>query len=260
MLKGAVCQAICVDNVYPEEFRTFWLTCMSTVKRWAKQNNLDYHFFDKPINDFDPSSLLEVNHATRDTKTRNGQFYKWQWVNSLCDDYDFIIWVDADVYVWGNPLIPKNPIYESDGLDKLNCMQDSIELVWDRPDLSIFWSSSTVLREIHNWYEEMLNDRSKRDDLFTTLVTLSKHGVLKDFTEEVALIPWVYANRSRSILHHYTTESKPTNNQWAFSGEILFDIVKPDSFLHFGGTRKQRMLQRFQAYKAYLSYIAKGNL
>ena len=231
---------------------------MDSIKKWAKLNSLDYHFFDKPLDDFDPTKLLEVTWEATSTTTRNGQFYKWQWVNSLCDEYDYIIWIDADVYAWGNPRLPKD--FGTDAgradINKFYCMHNRNEMIWMRPNLSIFWSSSKTIREIYNWYEEVLYDRSKRDDLFTTLLTLCKEGVLGDFTEEVALISWVYANQSRSTLHSYITEKNPdADTFWAFEHDIIPSAASVDSFLHFTGNRKLRQFQGFGALRAYISWV-----
>lgn len=248
--RRAVVQGLQLSNIRNVELASFWIPCMESVKRWAERNDWSYHFFDSAIDNFDTEDLLNIKHSS-DKTLRNGQYYKWQWVNSVCDQYDEVLWLDSDIYVWGNPTLPKTV-----NLDKFKCMCNKKTLAWDRPNLSIFWSSSKTIRELYNWNERMLHNPSERGDIYSCLLTLSRCGHIGDFTEELALIDWSENNSGRAKLFQYERENDLTHKcDWAYDDKYLLEVCTPDSFLHISGHPKQNLLQRFLAYKAYLSYL-----
>lgn len=256
--RRAVVQGLQIDNVRQSQVNSFWIPCMNTVKRWAKQNDWSYHFFDAAIDPYDVKTLLNVDYQTEDVKTRNGQFYKLDWVNSLCDQYDEILWLDSDIYVWGNPQLPPWPAH-----DNLKCMYTHSIHAWQRPNFSIFWSSSDTLREMHDWNQLMLNNPSERGEIYSCLLTLARHNCLdsgeREFTEEISFIDWTITNASRVTIIPYKTKENPDAGcDWAYNGRYLLECCTPDSFLHLCDYPKQNQLQRFLAYKAYVAYISQG--
>ena len=263
-LKQAVVQGFTIEHMGKNEFELFWTHCFKSVKKWATSNDMDYHFFDKPIDPYDTSDLLNVSHEWRDAQARNATYYRWQWVSSLSDQYDVVYWIDGDTYVWGNP--PPPPTNKKQ-LNHFNCMQcqkvadiPHLSKGWNRPNLSIFWGSPEVLREINDWYLKVLFNPSERNDLFITLKTLSESTKLvSDFTSEIALTAWIYENSDRTMLHPYICSLFPdVDTHWAYDSEAILEMCRPDSFLHFGGSHKVRHWQKFLAYRAYLSQISKG--
>ena len=257
----AVVQGIQLNNIRKGELAAFWIPCMESVKRWAEENDWDYHCFHSALDSWDTEDLLNIKHR-KDKITRNGQFYKWQWVNSVCDQYDEILWLDSDIYVWGNPVLPLTGSRKIDN-NIFKCMNTSQVVVWTRPNLSIFWSSSKTIRELHDWNVRMLNNPSERGEIYSCLLTLARHGFSKDFmtdfTEEVALIDWVENNQDRVYIYPYERPNDLSIKcDWAYDGEAIFEACTPDSFLHFTGIFKQRMFQKFRAYKAYEAQLSKG--
>jgi len=255
----AVVQGLQLNNIRNGELAAFWIPCMESVKRWAEQNDWSYHFFDSAIDSFDTEDLLNLKHSS-DKTIRNGQYYKWQWVNSVCDQYDEVLWLDSDIYVWGNPVLPGTVKVHIKDFDVFKCMNTRKALAWDRPNLSIFWSSSKTIRELYSWNERMLNNPSERGDIYSCLLTLSRcgytGGFMTDFTEEVALIDWVENNSDRARLFQYERAELPNIKcDWAYDGRYLLEVCTPDSFLHISDNPKQNLLQRFLAYKAYLAHL-----
>ena len=126
------------------------------------------------------------------------------------------------------------------------------------------WSSSKTIRELYSWNERMLNNPSERGDIYSCLLTLSRCEYIGDFTEELALIDWSENNSDRMRLFQYERPELPNVKcNWAYHGRYLLEVCTPDSFLHISnqrrGNRRQNLLQRFLAYKAYLSYLGKNN-
>ena len=252
--RRAVVQGLQTDNVIKAELRDFWIPCMNTVKSWAERNDWSYHFFNESINSYDVQTILQVPYRVRDSRTRSGQFYKLQWVASLCDQYDEILWLDSDIYIWGNPHLPQNEFHN------LKCMYTRHVLAWRRPNFSIFWSSSDTIREMNEWNNRMLFNPSERGEIYSCLLTLAQHDCLEDrneFTEEVSFIDWTETHADRVTIIPYKTERHPNSKwDWAYTGRYLIEVCKPDSFLHVSDHPKQNLLQRFLAYKAYHAYLS----
>mgnify|MGYP003135521984 CR=1 FL=1 len=253
----ALVQGLTLNNTPKNALQNFWLPCLNSIKRWAKDNDWEYHFFDSALSPFDVGELLGIDyrHGSRDAQYRSGQFYKLQWVHSLCDQYEQIMWIDADIFAWGNPEVP---IKFETHPDIFHTMQTSRELCWDRPNLSIFCSSSKTIRELCEWHETMLRDPAQRDDLYITLITLYKYGELGGFYDEHAIMPWCEKNKDRLALYTQTSDYFPEATcDWAHDSTRMFETCSEDSFLHFAGHNKQRMFNKFRAYKAYLAVISK---
>ena len=254
-MKVAVVQGLQTENIPLGALQNFWIPCMGTVKQWCTINDIDYHFFSKPLDPFDCEELLDCTFQY-DKVTRNGQYYKWQWMNSISDKYDVLVWIDSDVYIWGNAPL------KWDSTMKGISNSEFYTLAFDkevgrlvRPHLAIFWASSSVIREIHEWYELMLSEPSARDDYFTTLLTMTKIGILGvDFTEEIALMAWIKENEQRTHMYPVRGRYYPDSNvDWVHcNGEA----AKPNSYIHFSGGNKQSNFQKFLAYRAYTEWLS----
>ena len=256
--RRAVVQGLQLSNIRSGELAAFWIPCMESVKRWAARNDWSYHFFNEAIDPFDVQTLLQLQYHRVDPSTRNGQFYKLQWVNSVCDQYDEILWLDSDIYIWGNPCLPNNEFHN------LKCMYTNHMYAWRRPNFSIFWSSSDTLREMHEWNNRMLFNPSERGEIYSCLLTLARHNCLEgdvEFHDEVAFIDWTETHADRVTIIPYKTEQHPTSDcNWAFTDSYLLECCKPDSFLHICDYPKQNLLQRFLAYKAYHAFTHQGKV
>ena len=58
MLTKALVQGLTFNNTPKNALQNFWLPCLNSIKRWAKDNDWEYHFFDSALSPFDVGELL----------------------------------------------------------------------------------------------------------------------------------------------------------------------------------------------------------
>lgn len=246
-MKIGIVQALDISNVSDYQRKHFWEPCTDSVRDWAKKWGYGYHFYDSPVLP-EVQSALNVQWGA-DDKLRENQFNKFAWMRDQVDNYDLLCWIDADIYVWGNP---RNIFDHPSQRDKFNFLYSITVLKdedsWKRANLSMFWASSSLIVETADWMDAMIHNPKERGAYYTTfLMCCQKLNI--DFTEEIAFSAWYYENKDRCILHDVSYD-----NEWyVYPNDPKFTMSK-DTFNHFGGKDKIRDKQRFDAYRAYLAY------
>ena len=117
-MKVGIIQAVDYSNVSDYQRKYFWQPCTQSVRDWTERCGYGYHFYDSPILP-EAQSALDV-HWDCDDKTRENQFNKFAWMRNQVNNYDILCWIDADMYMWGNP---KNIFHERfSPIDKFNAL------------------------------------------------------------------------------------------------------------------------------------------
>lgn len=264
-MKVGVIQALDTSNFNEYQLEQFWQPCINSVKRWAQSLNYGYHFYNTPLTKIDVKNNLDTSWVS-DSKTRINQFFKFDWMRDQVDNYDVLLWVDADIFCWGTPVFLKpssnfyDKFYAGNYVKIFNYYPDG----WDRVTLSVFWAPSNLIAEVADWLDRQILQPELRSDLFKTLLTTC-NSLKVDFTEEIAFTVWYYQNKERC--HLYKTADVGSGRHkfddcvnWYIGCTDKEILAHRDQFIHFGGDKKIRDKQRFDAYRAYLAYEEGRNI
>lgn len=251
-MKTLIVQGLCENNVGPNQLKNFWYPCMATVKRWAKNREFDYKYFsDKVNNDFNIKSL---NIKTKDNgyhnQTTQNQFYKFQWMNGW-SDYDHVFWVDSDCYVWGDPTIFRLGWFHRPTLYFLHNNKRYVAR-WYRPNMSLWGGNQELVQEAIDWVRYQFEHPNDQHEIVQTLCCLNKYpksdDSLLDITEEVFMMGYTHSRINKSV----KLFKEGTDFSALGSHEMTW---KPNTFIHMSGFSKQRQLNKFRAYIAYLKFL-----
>ena len=260
-MKVLIVQGINESNINPVQLKQLWYPCMATVKSWAKRNSFDYKYFTSRCNDdFDVTSWnLNYRRQNEITTTKN-QYHKLQWMDGWTD-YDYVLWLDSDCYVYGNPA----PF--SMGLNPkptLNFMHNEVVLKrWHSPNMSIWGGDQKLVQDAIDWARHQFDHPDDQHEIVQTLRCLNRYPIeyplfyddglrqnisIDNFTEELFMIGYTHSRIGDTV--RLFTEGAGFSAIGAASRTWT-----ADSIIHFGGVTKLRELTRFRAYIAYLAYI-----
>ena len=278
-MKVLVVQGYNMDE-YPipkTSFNQFWGPCMDSVKKWTAEMGYDYKFYTGPIENIDYPSLLNTPCSYDRTK---GQFYKFQW----CDhpEYDQVIWVDADVYVWGLPnpikehhyfragskydwkrfLSPDKYFRPGDVNVPVSIHEEPAQEIfdisasewapmpWRRLHLAVYWGSGQAMNELNTWAKECAYNKDARGDIVNgTAIWARTEGF--DYTEEQYLAQWVHDNNDKVTWYPVADSDDFPQTQKFFYNFTKAMPTQKDCFLHFGGSDKYVNYQRFLCWRAW---------
>lgn len=265
-MKTLIVQGICQNNINEVELKQFWIPCMLTVQKWAEMNGWDYKFFNHPLlknHPFDISSWGQTLRGGTEELTQN-QFYKFQWMNGW-SDYDYVWWLDADCYIYGNPAI------WGDFID--GCYFGNHQILqhrWKRPRMSIWGGVQTEVQRAIDWAVTQFDHPDEQDEILQALRCLNKYPAIKyeyttrghlitipeegalnvKFTEEIMMAAYTHPREGRGV-HVGDAPSHVQGGDEADTGSW-----REDTIIHFSGKDKYNRLTRFRAYKAYMGYVA----
>lgn len=238
---------------------------MQTVKAWATRNGYDYQFFHQPRTvaphdpqSFDISSWDQTLILGREQLSQN-QFYKLQWMNDW-SGYDYVWWIDADCYIWGNP-----PIFgyqtKSDSPVSVSCnfgWHSTIQGRWKRPNMSVWGGLQKEVQRAIDWARTQFENPATQDEILQTIRTLNRYPIIigdksftQQFTEEIFMAAYTHPREGNGVQvrepsHHVQGRDPET---W-----------KPDTIVHMGGANKPMKLTRLRAYIAYMAHISTPNI
>ena len=214
------------DNYYAP-YETFWQPCMKSVEAWAKRSGFDYflddgstHNVNRP--DYDAAlgiSVTEINKVYFDHFIRT--------FHPLTTQYDRVIGIDSDVYVWGDPPITDHPLALKTA--KYNSTD------WVKPLHGVIYG--TNLNHYIDWFINSLFKPETRSDVFEYIRL--EHKLLQGTTSyhnEKICVPYFIDNDWYEYPHHIRWE---------------VDIPYENCFVHFAGNNKTINFNKFKVWKAY---------
>lgn len=217
------------DNFYAP-YETFWKPCMESVKAWAKRSGFDYFLDDGSTHnanrpDYDAAlgiSVPEFNKVYFD--------HFVQTFHPLTSQYDRVIGIDSDVYVWGDPPITDHPFAVS--TEELTMLTTK----WIRPRHGVIYG--TNLNHYTSWFINSIFKPETRSEVFEYIRLEHKlvQGVTK-YHNETICVPYFIDNDWYEYPHHVV---------WEQSG-----IPYENSFVHFSGINKTIKFNKFKVWKAY---------
>ena len=219
------------------EVDKFWKPCMATVKGWAEENGWDYKRY--TFAELEPllPDLSSVEHLMK-TNWNRVCISKIGMLNN--PNYDKIIVMDADIYIYGNPQLgdatfgvwtedrwfPNHrfPVlaYPQGGLYYSNCGPDIYQWCYNQ-----FTNPCREFEFIKLCYE--MKNKSERYIKF--------YGEM-GFGEQAVLCAYVNTHEHENIDIHVK-----------FSGGQVF--AKPNRFIHIDGENKNKNLEKFKALLLY---------
>ena len=247
-MKVGLIQALDSSSISDYQVKYFWQPCIDSVKEWAQRCGYGYHFYKSSI-------LTNVQQRLgikwQHPKTKEIQWNKFAWLRQQAENYDLLMWVDADTLVWGQP----NLFLRKSDLTKFNFLNGSLvfsryETSWTNVVTPIFWCPSSLLIEIDDWINLMLDSSESRSDLFKTIMICSERFKI-DFSIEMALSALYYEKKEKFNL---IDRDEELGNEWYTTYKSTDRLLKKDSLIHFDGDNKFRYKQRVDAYRAYLAY------
>ena len=266
-MKTLIVQGLTEDIINPAELKQFWKPCMETVKQWAKINGWDYRYFSgKRNDDFDVSAWNINTRGDRKERTKY-QFYKLQWMDGW-NDYDSVFWIDADCYIFGNPM----PFgFRDSPKPTLWFLNNEVVLKrWHRPNMSVWGGNQDLVQDAIDWARFQFEHPWDQDEMVQALRCINKYLVvdgappektydyglrfstdLPTLTEEIFMMAFTQSKLGKTVQMHEEGTGFSSIGKGARSWTA-------DSILHFGGTHKLRNLTRFRAWKAYMAYISES--
>ena len=211
-----------------DEVDQFWKPCLESVEFWAKTNNFDYKQY----------SFADLEHLLPDL-TYVEELLTTNW-NRICisklgmlnnTDYDRIVVVDADIYAWDNPSLTdeKFCVYVGDRIFPPGCL--------GHPQGGVYYT--TIGPQVYQWICNQLKNPGDHLQLLrnylkyaTTMFTSGDNH----FGEQMLLNAYVNSEGYTDIDNHI------------FWGQ---DEVRPNSFIHFAGSKKLAKFQKFRAAMIY---------
>ena len=214
--------------------------CRKSVEMWAKDSGYDYKYYNNEL-------PYEV-----DWDARMGYWapslYKFQW----CDqpEYDNVIWIDLDVYVWGMPII--KPSYFA-----IRCKRydddDHTDPYFYQLNAGIFWG--TGVKDLIAWVKSHPEEWSIPVQYVKSQVNFVNHiGV--DFKKYGSITPYVgdcehAVMCDQRLMRPWVAENVDSIRQLSESEVHRMyrrDETAPGTFVHFVSRRKYRYFQEFVGY------------
>ena len=221
--------------------------CIRSVRAWCKINGYEHCVVPQPTTHYEICRHPDFNRG----------FRKYEVCSQVADQFDYIIYLDADMMCWGNPRVP---IVE----DKFVCIMkaevDSTRYPWyDRKRSAhgyFFAGPSHWFKNLYSWilnqtvpetrYEGVTSDMYLEQNCANW--SLDSHrswprGML--FHDEVLIRHWIAQNRDyiKFIKRHSLIE------------DLFCDgDISPAKFFHYVGRDKDKqhalMWPIYQAYKS----------
>ena len=219
------------------EVEKFWKPCMATVEAWAQENGWDYKRY--TFAELEPRlpDLSSVEHIMA-SKWNRACISKIGMLNN--PNYDKIIVIDADIYIYGNPqlgnasfgIMTKDRWFPNDAFPVLAY-----------PHGGMYYS--TCGPDVYRWFIDQFTNPCDEFTYIKMSYEMSEKSLNRDrlsfkekgFREQAVLCAYVNSHEHENIDNHVN---------WGVnkSPEI-------DSFIHLAGPRK---LLNFQKLKTYLVY------
>lgn len=264
-MRHLIVQGLVWSNFTDAELQSFWIPCMRTVKAWATRNGYDYQFFHQPKTiaphdplAFDISTWDQMLMLGREVLTQN-QFYKLQWMNDW-SGYDYVWWLDADCYIWGNPLIFGIQEYSS-SMTSVSCnfgWHSTIQGRWKRPNMSVWGGLQKEVQRAIDWARTQFQNPTEQGEILQTIRILNRYPIItgdsslrQQFTEEIFMAAYTHPREGRGV--QVREPSSHVQGQYP-------DTWKPDAIVHLGGANKIKQLTQLRAYIAYMEYISKPDI
>ena len=222
------------------EVEKFWKPCMATVEAWAQENGWDYKRY--TFAELEPHlpDLSSVEHImTMTRKWTRGCISKIGMLNN--PNYDKIIVLDADIYIYGNPqlgdatfgIMTEDRWWPNDGLPLLAYPQGGLYY-------------STCGPDVYRWCFDQFTNPSREFTYIKTTYEMREKSVNRqiinffgepEFGEQAILCAYIYGHDYENIDNHVK----------------LFKNKPPgvNQFIHIDGPNK---LLKFQKFKSYLVY------
>ena len=226
-----------------------WMeVCRKSVEAWAKDSEYDYIFYDNEL-------PYEVDWDAR-MGYWAASLYKFQW----CDhpEYDNVIWIDLDVYVWGMPVI--KPAYFAIRCHRYGNKQ--IDPYFYQLNAGIFWG--TGLKDLIAWVKSHPEEWSIPVQYVKAQVNFVNHiGV--DFGEYSSITPYVGDCAhpemcDQRLMRPWVAENIDKVTQLGREDVHRMyrrDDVAPGNFIHFVSDRKFQYFQQFVGYMKWQQAIDK---
>tara|TARA_A100001015_G_scaffold130055_1_gene144306 strand:+ start:374 stop:1156 length:783 start_codon:yes stop_codon:yes gene_type:complete len=257
-MKIGIIQGLESSNISDYELKHFWQPCIDSVRDWAERRGYGYHLYRSPLLP-KTQTALDVTWLG-DSERTEIWFNKFAWMKDQAPNYDMLCWIDADIFVWGDPRdIFHHRLYHEEKFSVLYRSSTILPLEnsWKRLHLGMFWASRALIAETADWMNSMIFNPEQRSALFTTfLMCCQQLGI--DFYDEIAFSVWYHENKDRCLL--IKVESTSDDNDWYVIPKKLGYTMHKDTFNHFTGGDKFRDKQRFDAYRAYLAYDKGRNI
>ena len=225
----------------PHMLRSFYQPCMRSVYEWAKARGYEYKLY---------TSVPE--EMKRDWNSDLGvDFYDLAHMVfdklMLCDqpDYDRVMWVDNDIYAWGDPEIDKSWFCIA-WEEKMRLYQD-----WrfPFPQSGIFWGMDGV-KDFIEWYKYQINNPQDRDDRFQFILLAHKFGWTENFNDQFLMSPWYYDNSWR-IKNMGLKGAATVHRRF---NPVNMEEITPNSFVHFTNTFEGHYSDRISRFKYFTAY------
>lgn len=221
--------------------------CIRSVKAWCKYNGYEHCLVPQPNTHYEICRHPDFNRGYR----------KYEVCAQVADQYDYIIYLDADMMCWGNPRIP---IVE----DKFMCIAKGHKswqyYPWYDGKRSahgyFFAGPSHWFKQLYSWIEKQMVRETRCDGVISdqylewncknwdlTNQSSWPRGML--FHDEVTVRHWIHENRDQIKF------IKP----WTIIEDIHGEgDISPTRFFHYVGANKDRqhafMWTIMQAYKS----------
>ena len=250
-MKTLVVQGIAKSQMVCENFEltNVFIPCMKTVKQWATRRGYDYKAYSEAKYVEDYGALLDIELSP----LANNQFYKYQWVQGHTE-YDRIMWVDADVWVWGDPDPLRDEwfccpvIYREHEPDWM--LHDGFP--WRRPNFGLFWGSQEGIEHFCTNARERLDDPSKRGDCTNYLLITHRwvhyHGRhMCNMNDEWFMAEWMYDNLDKIRIYRQAAslDDWESDCHWYVNWPNIPEI---NSFIHLSGLKKHRKIQQLHLF------------
>lgn len=248
-MKTLIVQGITSRDMHPNEIQTVYIPLMQTVKQWAERRGYDYHAYSNPKAIIDFGEQLGISLSTEATN----QFYKFQWMHNHYK-YDRIVWVDADIWVWGDP----DPLGDEWFCCPIIFREHQPTWMkhegfpWRRPNFGMFWGSSEGIYDFCTTAFKRIEDKTQRGDCTNYLLIHHRnfdHSRRESakINDEWFMAEWLHDNqhRVRQIRCEAGWDYGTGECDWYVNWP---NIPTTDSFIHLSGPKKYQKFQQLQLF------------
>lgn len=225
------------------EVEKFWEPCMATVESWAEENGWEYKRFS--LAELEPllPDLSSVEHIMESNWNR-ACISKIGMLNN--SDYDKIIVMDADIYIYGNPKLDDATFgvwIEDRWFPRRNFP------IFAYPQGGLYYS--TCGPDVYEWCYNQFTNPCREFEFIKMCYEMAKKNISKlnpttsgeiGFGEQAVLCAYVNNHQHKNI-----------NNHIKYNGRTYSELAfpEPNCFIHFDGSHKNRNLQQFRAFLLY---------
>jgi len=217
--------------------------CIRSVKAWCKAVGVEHCLVPQPDTHYSIFRHPDYNRGLR----------KYEVCAQVADQYDYIIYLDADMFCWGNPTVPIDKDYF---FSIRKSLQSSYPTYDGRPTAHgyFFSGASHWFKDLYSWIQDQL-DESTRCPGVTSDCYLEWNCPTWS-REELNSYPKGMLFHDEVMIRHWLHE-RQQSVRWVKPHTIISDMfhpgdISPKRFFHYVGPHKDKQhAQMWPIYHAY---------